>query len=175
VFYAPFSGTSAATPHVAGAVGWAYSLPCTTLVNDAKTDPAACVLRVRDLILENVQPNASLKGITTTEGTLDLERMLAASRKHCGGTVGELAILEINPTVTSGEGIKVYYETPNFIPYTLRVVDILGRILFEKRVSPPQFAEKTFFIETGSLAAGTYFVVIQNRVNGVVAKAFVRM
>jgi serine protease len=170
LFYGNFPGTSASTPHVTGTVGWMYSLPCEKLANDAKTDPESCVKRMRDLILKHTAPNPSLKDITSTGGRLDMFNILTASRELCGGTVGKLEILKIIPP-TSGGKFTVEYQTPDFIPYTARVVDVLGRVLFEKRIKPDQFSEKVFEIETDYLASGTYFVVLQNR-NGVAARRF---
>ena len=77
VFYNAFPGTSAATPHVAGVVGWIYSLPCSKIADDAKTDPVACVRRVRDLLLSNAEPNPSLKDITSTGGSSPVQRRKA--------------------------------------------------------------------------------------------------
>ena len=172
-FYNAFPGTSAATPHVTGTIGWMYSLPCDQLASDSKTNPSGCAKRMRDLLLKNVEPNTSLKDLTTTKGRLDMFNILTASRALCGGTVGTLEITEI--TVSPGyEKIIVNYQTPDFIPYTVLLVDKLGRILQEKRITPDQFLEKTFeFENTNTLANGVYAVAIQNR-NGVAAKQFVK-
>jgi serine protease len=174
LFYGAFPGTSASTPHVTGTVGWMYSLPCASLSSDAKTDPSTCAKRMRDLILNSIDPNPSLKNITTTGGRLDMFNILTASRELCGGTVGKLEILGITPPISSGEKLKVAYQTPDFIPYIVRVVDVLGRIMYEKRIKPDQFSEKTFEIETDYMANGTYFVVIQNT-NGVAARRFMKI
>ncbi len=171
VFYNAFPGTSAATPHVAGTVGWMYSLPCATLSSDAIFDPIACVRRMRDLLLGNIEPNPSLKDITTTGGRLDMLNILTATQSLCGGSVGTLEITEI--IVAAGqEKITVKYQTPDFIPYTVLLVDKMGRIHREARIKPDQFSPKEFeFFEIDTLALGVYTVVIQNR-TGTAAKQF---
>jgi subtilisin family serine protease len=59
--YDTFSGTSMATPHVAGAAALLWS-----------TDPGASMTDVRQALLEGAEPNAALDGRVKTGGELDL-------------------------------------------------------------------------------------------------------
>lgn len=70
--YGPFQGTSAAAPHVAGAIGLLYSAPCPSLMALTKSDPGAAALLMRQVILQGTQPNASLSGRTATGGSLNV-------------------------------------------------------------------------------------------------------
>jgi len=83
--YRQFGGTSGATPHVTGAIALLYSAPCPDFVNFAKTDPAAAALLARDYILNGVEPNESLEGITTTGGRLNLFNSLNILMGDCTG------------------------------------------------------------------------------------------
>jgi subtilisin family serine protease len=64
--YASYSGTSMATPHVAGVAALAWSL-----------DPDASVAEVRQALLEGVDPLAGLAGRVTTGGRLNAAGTLA--------------------------------------------------------------------------------------------------
>ncbi|SFR67812.1 S8 family peptidase [Anaeromicropila populeti] len=65
--YATLSGTSMATPHVAGAAALIKSL-----------DPTLTSAEIKTLILSNVDPVSSLNGITVTGGRLNVEKCLDA-------------------------------------------------------------------------------------------------
>lgn len=86
--YAGFGGTSGATPHVAGAIALLYSAPCTGLAELAKIAPNQAALKVRDYIFDGVDNNASLQGITTTEGRLNIYNslVLATQDQTCNST-----------------------------------------------------------------------------------------
>ena len=81
--YNGFGGTSGATPHVTGTVALLYSAPCPNLSAIAKVDPAAAALMVKDYILQGVDPNASLAGITVTGGRLNLFNSLEVLEDNC--------------------------------------------------------------------------------------------
>ncbi|MFT5890347.1 MAG: subtilisin family serine protease [Dokdonia sp.] len=81
--YGGFGGTSGATPHVTGAIALLYSAPCQTLADLALTNPKLATEIVRDLILNNVDPNPSLEGITTTGGRLNINNSMMDLINNC--------------------------------------------------------------------------------------------
>lgn len=81
--YGGFGGTSGATPHVTGAIALLYSAPCPSFIALAKSDPAAAALLARQYILEGVDPNESLEGITVTGGRLNLKNSLDLLMADC--------------------------------------------------------------------------------------------
>ncbi|MEM7187220.1 MAG: S8 family peptidase [Bacteroidota bacterium] len=81
--YGGFGGTSGATPHVTGTIALLYSAPCQSLANLAMSDPAAAARMVRDYILEGVDPNPSLEGITTTGGRLNVNNAMQDLMTNC--------------------------------------------------------------------------------------------
>lgn len=81
--YGGFGGTSGATPHVTGAIALLYSAPCPSFIALAKADPEAAAILARQYILEGVDPNESLEGITTTGGRLNLKNSLDLLMADC--------------------------------------------------------------------------------------------
>lgn len=81
--YGVRSGTSFATPHVTGTIALLYSAPCTNLADLALTNPALAARRIRDFILEGVDPNESLEGITVTGGRLNVNNSIQALMANC--------------------------------------------------------------------------------------------
>lgn len=155
--YSAFAGTSAATPQVTGAIALLYSYKCTSLTIDALTNPAACARRVRNVILDNVTPETSLEN-TTTGGRLDLRGPSAAIQGLCLGSSGALA-LSVYPNPVSSV-LTVDYQTPNFEVYTFRIFNMLGQLMHEETVKPPQFGQKTYQFNVESLPKGVYTINI---------------
>ncbi len=90
--YGVFTGTSFASPQVAGAVGLLYSAPCPNLIALAKTNPASAAYWAKSLILENVTPNPSLNGITLTDGRLNLYKTLQTYQNQCSSCPAPFAL-----------------------------------------------------------------------------------
>jgi hypothetical protein len=156
--YGAFDGTSSATPHVTGAVGLLYSLQCTDLTADALSQPALCAQRIRDLILENVSPNETLENITTTEGRLDVASSVKAVQALCGGAAaGPLEIIWVRPNPVRFE-LQVRFQTPNYVPYQIRVFNMLGQQMYEETLTPSPFSNNIWKYDTHALPAGVYSV-----------------
>jgi subtilisin family serine protease len=146
LWHGTFSGTSAACPHVSGTVGLLYSVNCQGFVADARTQPQACAQRVRDAILHNVVPEPTLADVTTTGGRLDVSVIVDEIMKNCAGTVGDLEIYDLFPNPVRNV-LTVRYQTPDYGPYTLRVYNTLGQIMYDKTFNPPAFAAKIIILD----------------------------
>lgn len=153
--YGTLGGTSLATPHVTGAVALLYSMSCDKLTSDALTNPAGCARRVRDVILDNVEPEPTLQGVTKTGGYLQIANAVDAVRTLCDGVVGPLKILEFSTSADNNQ-ITMYYQTPNFEPYQFRVFNMLGQLLHEETLHPQQFGVNYVTFDISNLPRAVY-------------------
>lgn len=81
--YGRFGGTSAATPHVAGAAALLYAAPCRAFGELLEADPAAAALVVRDVLLTTTRANSDLDARTVTGGVLDVGAAMAELMSRC--------------------------------------------------------------------------------------------
>ncbi len=172
--YNTIGGCSAAAPHVAGGIALLYSLDCASFTSDAISNPINCARRVRDVLLNNVEPNTTLAGKTTTGGHLNLSKSLEGVRKLCqGAAVGPLAIIEVR-TEQSGTRLRVFYQTPNFQPYHFKIFNMLGQQLYEREITPQQFSENYIDYDTSNLPKAVYVISI-GRGNAIISRKFLKI
>ena len=70
--YGVFHGNSAAAPHLAGAIALLYSIPRHKLADDAMAFPAQTAMKIRNILLNNVDKVPSLVSLTSTGGRLNV-------------------------------------------------------------------------------------------------------
>jgi subtilisin family serine protease len=85
--YGGFGGTSGATPHVAGTIALLYSANCSSLSSLAKSNPSMAALKIKDYILNGVDNNSSLQGITTTGGRLNVGNSMNLLIEDCSSCI----------------------------------------------------------------------------------------
>jgi len=156
--YGEFGGTSAAAPHVSGAIALLYSLPCLDLASSAISRPRETALYMRSVILNGVDPLSDLTNKTATGGRLNVRNSMEIIRADCSTQPGPLALLKLVPNPVS-EQLVITYEAPDYEPvYQIRIFDALGRLVLNRSVIPPRFGEKNQQIDVHSWPAGVYFI-----------------
>jgi hypothetical protein len=82
--YSSTSGTSFASPCVAGAIAMVYSSPCPDLAATALVNPQLAADQVRSYILNGVDPVANLTGECVTGGRLNVRNAIDLALSNCG-------------------------------------------------------------------------------------------
>ncbi len=157
--YGLFNGTSAATPHVSGAVALLYSAPCQKIADLSLSDPEAAAKKIRDYIFSGTRPNETLIGITKTEGALNLYNSQVLLRNDCNEQPVPSNTLHLypNPILSNRFQIEGFDIQSNFAD--VRIYDSKGALL--RSVDQLEMFGGSLVVEdTGSLAAGVYFVSI---------------
>ena len=81
--YNSTSGTSFATPCVAGAIALLYSSPCADFISYAKSHPDSAAMRVRSLILDHVDPISNLATEVASGGRLNIFNSISELVNTC--------------------------------------------------------------------------------------------
>lgn len=81
--YGGFGGTSGATPHVTGAIGLIYALNCPLLTGMVERNPSEAALLIKNALLNSVDANPTLAGITVSGGRLNVNAALEYVNEFC--------------------------------------------------------------------------------------------
>ncbi len=82
---ATLTGTSMATPHVAGAIAFLHSVASPDFTALYNADPAGAALVLKEILLGTVDPKPGLQGITVSGGRLNLFAAAQAISIYGGG------------------------------------------------------------------------------------------
>lgn len=134
--YGILSGTSAATPVVAGAIGLLYSYPCKEWADYQKINPPDAARLAKRALLAGVDKNSDLNGKTVSGGRLNIARSLDTLKKYaCGRIITSLKdkinINSIHPNPALSY-LNIVLEDATAQPYTLEIVDPIGRTLYRQ-------------------------------------------
>lgn len=80
--YSTMTGTSMASPHVAGAVAYMHSAASTGFSSYYMQNPSAAALALKDLMLKTVTPADSMKNMTVSGGILNLNKAAQAMSSY---------------------------------------------------------------------------------------------
>lgn len=168
-----FGGTSAACPHVAGAVGLLFSLPCESFANLVKTEPAASALLMKQAILDGVDPISELNGETVTGGRLNLYNSALFLHSYCVANdferadntfqenyIGDPGFIRIYAPDATSDLMLIDFSTMNFEPLDIIVYNSVGQVMYKDELRVNAFVSQTLELNVNSWATGAYFVSI---------------
>jgi hypothetical protein len=177
-----FGGTSAACPHVSGAVALLHALPSAEFALLARENPGEAALLVKEAILEGADSIFALQGITLTGARLNLYR----SALYLHGYFQPISIpapqqyadrrriIRVFPNpAASGQALQIAFGSRNLEPVTLRLFNALGQVLQQIEVSPQVFEDQIITLPTYNLLAGTYWVVMDNGISPIAVRVVV--
>lgn len=161
--YGKFGGTSASAPHVTGALGLLFAMPCEQLDNYIKAEPADAALRIKKAILDGTDPLTTLDGLTVTGGRLNILNAMTELREYCGGdstTVisGDLQIDQISNSASNL--YTFYYKIPTSETVSFLVHDMSGKLIFKANDTPGLFSRSNVEVDLNGYPTGIYIASV---------------
>jgi len=138
------SGTSVATPIVAGAAALMYSLQCEGISSAAKADGSALALAIKKALMDGSDLKTSLSGKTVSGGRLNIVESLHILLKDYCST--EFKKLNINSCQYYNNQLTVNYSSPDNQEFIVRIYDPTGKIVYSSYMKPPLIGKKEFTI-----------------------------
>lgn len=110
--YSSTSGTSFATPCVAGAIALVYSIPCSDLASNAISSPQATADLVRGFILDGVDAVSQLTTETVTGGRLNAFNSVTLAMSSCNTDLGctDSSACNYSPDAIEDDGSCMYFD-----------------------------------------------------------------
>jgi len=165
--YGNKTGCSMASPHVAGAIGYLFSVADEAFMEAYHSDPAGMALVIKQCILEGVDTIPSLIGKTVTGGRLNIYKaallmpdlQLSVSIQADNETICEGENVQLSAQVTGGTGNLTYSWTSD--PAGFTSTDPV--VTVEPTISTSYFLE---VIDNENIAASDSILITVNPLPG---------
>lgn len=166
--YSSISGTSMATPHVAGTVALMCSVNCPQFIADYKADPAGVALMIKDSLLGAVDVIPSMSGgITVTGGRLNLFKSVKSVQNYCTLVdvdnsmiaITEFEIQNVYPNPATNQ-LSVVYSSYEMVEVS--ITNVLGQEVIRANGDTTTKGIQHSKIDISDLNKGVYFISIHS-------------
>ena len=162
-----WTGTSMATPHVAGTIGLMFAAACPQFIQDYKMNPGSLALIMRDYLLNAVDTLGTLTNLCATGGRLNAFNSLQNVQSYTGCLNSSSETMVSNNAVIHGlfpnpvnNQCEIEYTAADH-EISICFFDITGKLCRKiSRFSNPGYNRHTLNLE--ELSSGVYFVQIQS-------------
>ncbi len=173
--YVRMTGTSMATPAVAGAIALMYAEACPQMMNDYRSNPDGIALMVKNYLLGSVDTLPQLQNKYATGGRLNIEQALVAVQTYnCLGTGvhehEDMGIHSVYPNPASSALFVDFwhYENQNI---SLEVFNVMGERILAEEISG---VKEKIRLDVSMLSGGYYFLKLSDEQGGSTVKRFVK-
>lgn len=160
-----FTGTSAASPHVAGAIGLLYSANCPQLITSSIELPSSAALTAKEAILSSTTNISTLSTRTVSGGRLNIFDAMSQLSMQCAtvnsNDKNELSIFDLSPNPAEN-ALKFSYGYKRFSEHTVSVYNTLGKLIYTTNVTPSLFAEPIVTMDVSNFTSAMYYIVIDD-------------
>lgn len=166
--YGVFGGTSAAAPHVAGAVALLYSLSEPGLMKIAQQNPSTSALLIKDFILQGTDPLADLYQRTVSNGRLNLFNSVCEMQNYFDNNscveAQEVSIqindLQLNPIAKEA---YIQFEMQGESSVKVRLFDAKGSLLRTQELTNINTGKHQLTFGVENLKTGVYYAFINTK------------